>query len=90
MTWALTWNVIRLPQGSTIPIRINPAVTPLNESQIYIIGGTAYGNKFLSDVLMFDIEENTLTTEIEHGYFKCRSIENQAEKIATDHIAAIV
>ena len=68
MTWALTWNIVRLASAS-ISIRINPCVAPLNESQIFITGGTAYGNKFLSDVLIFDTNDNTLTTVVENGYF---------------------
>ena len=83
MTWALTWNIIR-PAGASIPIRINPAVAPLNESQIFITGGTAYGNKFLSDVIIFDTRDSSLTTVIENGFFKSRSIENQTQRIGKD------
>ena len=48
---------------------------PFNETEILIAGG--YNGKYLNDVLLFDIEDQSITNITEPGKLKFQSLGNQ-------------
>ena len=55
------WRLIELEQGSISP-RYHFVVSPLNSTQILIMGGTTDGSLCLSDILLFNTDTQTMTT----------------------------
>jgi len=50
------WVLIEVPNDNLTP-RVVPAVTPINDTEIVIMGG--YDDNCLSDVIIFDTVTNT-------------------------------
>ena len=61
---------------------------PFNETVILIAGG--YNGKFLNDVLLFDIEDQSITNITEPGKLKFQSLGNQCALVTPNRIAALV
>ena len=56
--------------------RYQPAVVSISETQILIMGGIGNDNNLLGDILLFDINTKSVTTEVEEGLFKFSAPEN--------------
>ena len=63
---AIPWQLINVPPN-VFPARQNPAVAPLNDTEIVILGGYLGDNRYLSDVVVFDTTTSQCRQVLSNG-----------------------
>ena len=72
------WELIQVPQDNLSP-RAVPAVTPINDNEIVIMGGWD-GDKRISDVVIFDTTTYACQKVTDGGDYKFAASANQCRQ----------